>query len=129
MSQSKSTIQNKYIVEESIIDEYIQKKDALSKERNCKSKIGKYYTILITFLHYLDIASDLYLGWKYYINRDIWWFRITLGIVILSSFLNTFILFFYSYLQEFKFYWKKKQYLRIIIKSFCLLFQLEMLFW
>jgi hypothetical protein len=129
MNQSEPSISNKYIVDESIIDEYIQKKNEFMKEREKKAWQGIIFTIIITFLYYLDIGTDLFLCWKYYINGDIGWFGITLGIVILSSLFNTFILFYYSYLQEFKFNWKKKQCPRIIIKSFCLLFQLEMLFW
>ena len=128
MNQSEPLILNKYIVDESIIDEYIQKKNEFMKERGKKAWQGIIFTIIITILYYLDIGTDLYLCRKYYINGDIGWFGITLGLVILSSLFNTFILFYYSYLQEFKFNWKKKKYFRIILKSFCLLFQLEMLF-
>jgi hypothetical protein len=120
MNQSEPSISNKYFVDESIINGYIQKKNEFMKEREKKAWQGIIFTIIITFLYYLDIGTDLYLCWKYYINGDIGWFGITLGIVILSSLLNTFILFYYSYLQEFKFNWKKKQCPRIIIKSFCL---------
>jgi hypothetical protein len=129
MNQSEPLISNKYIVNKRVIERYIQKKNEFMKEREKKAWQGIIFTIIITFLYYLDIGTDLYLCWKYYINGDIGWFGITLGIVILSSLFNTFILFYYSYLQEFKFNWKKKQCPRIIIKSFCLLFQLEMLLW
>ena len=129
MNQSEPLISNKYIVDESIIDEYIQKKNELMKERNKKSLLNILFTIYILEVYYADIMSDIFLCVKYYKDGDIGWFGITLGIVILSSLFNTFILFYYSYLQEFKFNWKKKQCPRIIIKSFCLLFQLEMLFW
>jgi hypothetical protein len=129
MSQPEPFIPNKYIVDESIINKYIEKMNVFMCERNRKAILNILYTITITVVYYLDIGTDLYLCWQYYKDGDIWWFRITLGIVILSSFLNTFILFYYSYLQEFKFNWKKKQHKRIITKSFCLLFQLEMLCW
>jgi hypothetical protein len=129
MNQSEPLISNKYIVDESRINEYIQKKNEFMKEREKKAWQGIIFTIIITILYYLDIGTDLFLCWKYYINGDVWWFRITLGIVILSSLFNTFILFKYSYLQEFKFNWKKKQYWRIVLQSFSLLFQLEMLLW
>jgi hypothetical protein len=128
MNQSEPLISNKYIVNKKVIERYIQKKNEFMKEREKKAWLGIIFTIILTFLYYLDIGTDLYLCWKYYINGDIWWFGITLGIVILSSLLNTFVLFKYSYLQEFKFNWKKKQYWRIVLQSFSLLFQLEMLF-
>jgi hypothetical protein len=129
MNPSEPLISNKYIVDEGIIDEYIHKKDELMKERNRKAVLNILFTILITIMYYLDIGTDLYLCRKYYINGDIWWFRITLGIVVFSSLLNTLVLFYYSNLQEFKFNWKKRQYARIVFKSYCLLFQLEMLLW
>jgi hypothetical protein len=119
---------NKFIAHEIIIDEYIKKKDELMKERNKKAFLNILFTILITILYYADIGTDLLLCRKYYINGDIFWFR-TLGIVVFSSLLNTSVLFYYSYFQEFKINLKKKQLGRIIIKSFCLLFQFEMLFW
>ena len=129
MNQSEPLISNKYIVDESIINEYIKKKNKFLCERNRKAILNALFTIFTTGLYYLDIGTDLYLCLKYYINGDIRWFGITLGIVILSSLLNSFVLFYYSYLQEFKFNWKKKQYLRIVLQSFSLLFPLEMLFW
>ncbi len=129
MNPSEPLISNKLIVEESIIDEYIQKKNKLMIERNKKAVLNIIFTFIITILYYLDIGTDLYLCRKYYINGDVWWFGFTLGIVVFSSLLNTFVLFYYSYFQEFKINWKKKQLGRIVIKSFCLLFQLEMLFW
>jgi uncharacterized integral membrane protein len=129
MNQSEPLISNKYILDESRIDEYIQKKNVLMYKRGKKAWQSIIFTIIITILYYLDIGTDLNLCQKYYVNGDVWWFRITLGIVIISSLLNTCILLKYSYLQEFKFNWKKKQCPRIIIKSFCLLFQLEMLLW
>jgi hypothetical protein len=129
MNPSEPLISNKYIVDEIIIDVYIQKKNELMKKKNKKAVFSIVFTIAITLLYYADIITDLLLCWNYYEDGDIWWFGITLGIVVFSSLLNTFVLFKYSYLQEFKFNWKKKQYRRIIIKSFCLLFQLEMLFW
>jgi hypothetical protein len=128
MNQPEPLISNKYIVNKRVIERYIQKKNELMKERNRKAILNALFTIFTTGLYYLDIGTDLYLCRKYYINGDIWWFRITLGIVILSSLLNSFVLFVYSYLEEFKFNWKKKQYLRIVLQSFSLLFQLEMLF-
>jgi hypothetical protein len=128
MNHSKPLISNNYIVDESIINEYIQKKSELMKEREKNAWQRIIFTIIITILYYADIGTDLYLCLKYYQKGDIWSFKYTLGIVVLSSLLNTLVLFFYSYLQEFKFNWKKKQYRRVIIKSFCLLFQLEMLF-
>jgi hypothetical protein len=129
MSQSEPFIPNNYIVDESIIDEYIQKKGELMSERNCKYWKSIIYTLFITGLYYLDIITDLYLCQKYYINGNVWWFTITLGIVVFSSLLNTLVLFSYSYFQEFKSNSKNKEYMRVVIKSFCLLFQLEMLFW
>ena len=129
MNQTEQLIPNKYIVDESIIDEYIQKKNTLMCKRNINAGLNILFTIFITGLYYGDIITDLLLCVKYYEDGDIWWFGITLGIVLFSSLLYTWVLFYYSYLQEFKSNWKKKQYLRIIIKSFCLLFQLEMLFW
>ena len=129
MSQSEPLISNKYNVDEEIIDEHIQKKNELMKERNRKAILNFLFTIAITVLYYLDIGTDLLLCWEYHKYGDIRWFRITLGIVILSSLLNTFVLFKYSYLQEFKFNWNKKQYPRIFITLFCLLFQLDMLYW
>jgi hypothetical protein len=129
MNTPEPLISNEYIVYEGIIDDYIQKKNDLMKERNSKAVLNILFTILITQLYYLEITAHLQLSWKYYEDGDIWWFRSTLGIVVFSSLLNTCILLKYSYLQEFKFNWKKKQYWRIISKSFCLLFQLEMLLW
>jgi hypothetical protein len=129
MNTPEPLISNKYIVDEGIIDDYIQKKNGFMCERNRKAILNILFTITITVVYYLDIISDLLLCVKYSKDGNIWWFRITLGIVVFSSLLNTFILFYYSYLQEFKFNWKKKQYWRIISKSFCLLFQLEMLLW
>jgi hypothetical protein len=132
MNQSEPLIPNKsndYLADERRINEYIQKKDELMKKRNIKAFLNICFTIFTTGLYYVDIITDLFLCWKYYKDGDIWWFRITFGIVVLSSILNTLVLYKNSYLQEFKFNWKKKQYWRIIIKSFCLIFQLEMLFW
>ena len=128
MSQVEPLISNKYKVDESRIDEYIKKKNKFLFERNRKAILNALFTIFTTGLYYYDIYTDLLLCWKYYQDGDIWWFGITLGIVVVSSLLNTFILFYYSYLQEFKFNWKKKQYWRIVLQSFSLLFQLEMLF-
>ncbi len=128
MNQSEPLIPNNYIVDRIIIDEYIRKRDELIKERDTKALLN-IYTLLTTGLYYADIITDLRLSVKYFKDGDIWWFGITLGIVIISTLLNTLVLFYYSYLQEFKFNWQKKQYWRIMIKSFCLLFQLEMLFW
>ena len=129
MNESTRFIPNNYIVDEKIIDEYIQKKDDLMKERNSKAVLNILFTILITGLYYVDIITDLLLCLEYYKDGDIWWFVITLGIVVFSFLLNTLVLFHYSYLEEFKLNLKKKQYKRIIIKSFCLLFGLEMLVW
>jgi hypothetical protein len=127
MNQSQSS--NEYLVNEKIIEEFIQKKDQFMCERNKKAFLNTLYTIAITGLYYYDIYTDIDLCWQYYKDGDIWWFGYTLGIVLFSSLFNTFILFYYSYLQEFKFNWKKKEYRIIVFKSFCLLFQLEMLFW
>jgi hypothetical protein len=99
------------------------------KERNKKDWKGIIYTLFITFLYYADIITDLRLCAKYNQDGDIWWSGITLGIVVLSSLLNTFFLFKYSYLQELKFNLEKKQYFRIVLKSLILIFQLEMLCW
>ncbi len=99
MNQSEPFISNNYIVDESRIHEYIQKKNVFLCERKKNAILNFLFTIAITVLYYLDIGTDLYLCRKYYIN--VWWFTITLGIVILSSLLNTFVLFKYSYLQEF----------------------------
>ena len=129
MSQVEPFIPNNYIVDESTIDEYIIKKNKFLCERNRKAILNALFTIFTTGLYYADIITDLLLCWKYYQDGDIWWFGITLGIVVVSGLLNTFILFKYSYLQEFKFYLKKKQLGRLVFQSFCLLFQLEMLFW
>jgi len=129
MNQSETEIPDNYILGKGIIDEYIQKKNEFMKEKKKKAVFNIVFTIAITLLYYADIITDLLLCWKYYKYGDIWWFGITLGIVVFSSLLNTFILFKYSYLQEFKFNWKKKQLGRIVIKSLCLLFQLEMLCW
>ena len=129
MNESTRFIPNNYIVDEKIIDEYIQKKDDLMKERNSKAVLNILFTILITGLYYADIITDLLLCLEYYKDGYIWWFVITLGIVVFSFLLNTSVLFYYLYLEEFKLNLKKKQYKRIIIKSFCLLFGLEMLVW
>jgi hypothetical protein len=129
MNESTRFIPNNYIVDEKIIDEYIQKKDDLMKERNSRAVLNILFTILITGLYYADIITDLLLCLEYYKDGYIWWFVITLGIVVFSFLLNTSVLFYYSYLEEFKLNLKKKQYKRIIIKSFCLLFGLEMLVW
>ena len=129
MSLSEPLISNNCIVNDKIIDKYIQKKNKFLCERNRKAILNALFTIFTTGLYYFDIGTDLNLCRKYYINGDVWWFRITLGIVIVSSLLNTFILFYYSYLQEFKFNLKKKQYFRIVLKSLILIFQLEMLCW
>jgi hypothetical protein len=118
-----------YIVEESKVEEYIQKKNEFMKERKIKAVSNILLTIAITLLYYADVITDLLLCWKYYKDGDIMWFRITLGIVVFSSLFNTLVLIYYSYLQEFKFNWKNKEYMRVVIKSFCLLFQLEMLLW
>ena len=128
MNQSEPLISNKYIVDESIIDEYIQKKNELMKERNKKSLLNILFTIYILEVYYADIMSDIFLCVKYYKDGDIWWLGCTSGIVVFSSLLNTLVLYKNSYLQEFKFNWKKKQYWRIVLQSFSLLFQLEMLF-
>jgi hypothetical protein len=128
MSQVEPFIPNNYIVDESTIDEYIIKKNKFLCERNRKAILNALFAIFTTGMYYADIFTDLLLCWKYYQDGDIWWFGITLGIVVFSSLLNTFILFKYSYLQEFKFNLKKKQYWRIVSQSFSLLFQLEMLF-
>jgi hypothetical protein len=69
------------------------------KERNRKAVLNILFTVLITGVFYADIITDLYLCRKYYINGDIWWFRITLGIVALSSYL---ILWFFSNISIFK---------------------------
>ena len=129
MNQSEPFIPNNYIVVEGRIDEYIKKKNKFLCERNRKAILNALFTIFTTGLYYYDIYTDLRLCWKYYQDGDIWWFGITLGIVVVSGLLNSCILFKYSYLQEFKFYLKKKQLGRLVFQSFCLLFQLEMLFW
>jgi hypothetical protein len=129
MNQSEPLISNKFKVDESRIDEYIKKKNKFLCKRTGKAILNILFTIFTTGLYYYDIYTDLRLCWKYYQDGDIWWFGITLGIVVVSSLLNTLVLFYYSYLQEFKFYLKKKQYWRIVLQSFSLLFQLEMLFW
>ena len=129
MSQSEPFIRNNYIVDESTIDEYIKKKNKFLCERNRKAIFNILFTIFTTGLYYYDIYTDLRLCVKYYQDGHIWWFRITLGIVVFSSLLNTFILFKYSYFQDFKFNWKKKQYFRIVLKSLILIFQLELLCW
>jgi hypothetical protein len=116
------------LIPEERIDEYIKKKNNFLCERNRKAIFNILFTIFTTGLYYYDIYTDLLLCWKYYQDGDIWWFGITLGIVVFSSLLNTFILFKYSYLQEFQFNLKKRQYWRIVSQSFSLLFQLEMLF-
>ena len=129
MNLPELLISNKYIVDEGIIDQYIYKKYELMEERTIKALSNILFTIFTTGLYYYDIYTDLFLCWKYYKDGDIWWFGYTLGIVLISSLLNTLVLFYYSYLEEFKLNLKKKQYKRIIIKSFCLLFGLEMLVW
>jgi hypothetical protein len=111
------------------LNEYIQKKNKLMKFRCFKATIFILFTVFSTFLYYADICTDLLLCWRYYKDGDIWWFGFTLGIVLFSSLFNTWVLFYYSYFQEFKINLKKKQYWIVILKSFCLLFQLEMLFW
>jgi hypothetical protein len=116
-------------IDESKIEHYVEKKNNYMKERNNKACSSIAFTLFVTILYYGDIITDLLLCWRYFKDGDIWWFGFTLGIVLFSSLLNTWVLCKYSYFQEFKFNWKKKQYLRIIIKSFCLLFQLEMLCW
>jgi hypothetical protein len=128
MNQSEPLIPNNYIVEERIIKEYIQKKNKFMRARNYKAFLNIVFTLIITGFYYADIGTDLYLCWQYYKDRDIWWFGYTLGIVIFSSLFNTFVLFYYSYFQEFKINLKKKQLGRIVLQSFSLLFQLEMLF-
>jgi hypothetical protein len=128
MNLPEPLISNKYIVDEVIIDQYIYKKYELMEKRTIKALSNILFTIFTTGLYYYDIYTDLFLCWKYYKDGDIWWFGYTLGIVLISSLLNTLVLFYYSYLQEFKFNWKKKQYWRIVFQSFSLLFQLEMLF-
>jgi hypothetical protein len=129
MSLSEPLISNNCIVNDKIIDKYIQKKNKFLCERNRKAILNALFTIFTTGLYYYDIYTDLRLCVKYYQDGDIWWFGITLGIVVVSGLLNSCILFKYSYLQEFKFYLKKKQLGRLVFQSFCLLFQLEMLFW
>ena len=130
MNQSEQPlIQDKYIVEEAKMDEYIKKKNKLKKERNRKAKQNIHFTIFITLLYYADIISDSLLCFKYYQEGHYWWFRITMGIVLISTVLNTSVLLYYSYLQEIKFNWKKKEYCSIIKTVLCLFFQLEMLRW
>jgi hypothetical protein len=92
MNQSDSLISNKYIVDEGIIHEYIQKKNELMKERKNKANLNVLFTIIITLLYYLDIITDLFLSWRYYINGDIWWFGYTIGIVVFSNSFNTWVL-------------------------------------
>jgi hypothetical protein len=118
-----------YILDKLIVHDFILKKDDLMCERIRKAFLNTFITGFTTILYYYDIYTDIQLSCKYFKDRDKWWFGYTIGIVGLSYLLNTIVVFFYSYLQQFKFNWKKKQYRRIIIKSFCLLFQLEMLFW
>ena len=130
MNQSEQPlIQDKYIVEEAKMDEYIKKKNKLKKERNRKAKQNIPFTIFITLLYYADIISDSRLCFTYYQDGHYWWFRITMGIVLISTVLNTSVLFYYSYLQAIKFNWKKKEYCSIIKTVLCLFFQLEMLRW
>jgi hypothetical protein len=129
MNTPEPLISNEYIVYEGIIDEYIQKKNDLMKERNSKAVLNIRFTILITQLYYLEITAHLQLSWKYYEDGDIWLFGYTLGIDAFSNLFKTFVLFKYSYLQEFKFNWKKNKYLRIVWKLLILIFQLEMFFW
>jgi len=128
MSQVEPLISNKFKVDESRIDEYIKKKNKFFFERNRKAILNILFTIFTNGLYYADIFTDLLLCWKYYQDGNIL-FGITLGIVVVSGLLNSCILFKYSYLQEFKFYLKKRQLGRLVFQSFCLLFQLEMLFW
>jgi hypothetical protein len=129
MSPCEPLIPNNYIVDESRIDWFIQKKDLFMFERNKRAQLNILFTLFTTGLYYFDIIADLQLSLKYYKDEDIWWFIYTLVIVIISISFNTLVLFKYSYLQEYKFNWKKEQYWRIVKKSFCLLFQLEMLLW
>ena len=71
MNESTRFIPNNYIVDEKIIDEYIQKKDDLMKERNSKAVLNILFTILITGLYYADIITDLLLCLEYYKDGDI----------------------------------------------------------
>ena len=130
MNQSEQPlIQDKYIVEEAKMGEYIKKKNKLQIKRNLKAVLNILFTIFITLLYYADIISDSWLCYKYYQDGHYWWFRITISIVLISTVLNTSVLFYYSYLQEIKFNWKKKEYCSIIKTVLCLFFQLEMLRW
>ena len=74
MNLPKPFISNKYIVNKRVIERYIQKKNEFMKEREKKAWQGIIFTIIITILYYLDIGTDLFLCWKYYINGDVWWF-------------------------------------------------------
>jgi hypothetical protein len=103
MNLPEPLISNKYIVDEGIIDQYIYKKYELMEKRTIKALSNILFTIFTTGLYYYDIYTDLFLCWKYYQDGDIWWFGYTLGIILISSLLNTLVLFYYSYLQEFKF--------------------------
>ncbi len=54
MNPCEPLISNNYIVDESIIDECIQKKDELIKERTRKADFNILYTIAITAVYYLE---------------------------------------------------------------------------
>jgi hypothetical protein len=121
---------NNFVVDENIFSEYTQKKKMFMMKRYARCMLGFSYTVIIFGVYYWDIISDVLIIKKYFNDRDFWWFGITLGIVVISSLFNTVVLIYYSYLQEFKVKLKElKQYPGIITKSFCLFFQLEMLFW
>jgi hypothetical protein len=121
---------NNYVVDENIFSEYTQKKKMFMMKRYARCMLGFSYTVIIFGVYYWDIISDVLIIKKYCNDRDLWWFGITLGIVVISSLFNTVVLIYYSYLQEFNVKLKElKQCPGIIIKSFCLFFQLEMLFW
>jgi hypothetical protein len=68
---------SKYIVDESIIRDYTNQKDELMKERKKKAVSNILFTIVITFMYYSDISTDLQLSGKYYKDGDIWWFGYT----------------------------------------------------
>ena len=131
MSQSEQPLlKDGYIVKKRKMVEFIKKKNKLKKERNKKARLNIISIIVIILLYYADIISDSLLCFKYYHQKGHdWWFRITFGIVLISTVFNTGILFYYSYCQEIKFNWKKKEYWSIIKTFLFLLFQLEMLRW
>ena len=118
---------NEYIVDNHTYKKYIRKKRWYLLKRVVKSLFFTMLTIFSTVLYYADIYTDVSLCYKYYEQKELKSFKITLCIIIISLVFNIYVLF-DSYSAYFKYKLSRKRYVEVILRLILIITQLEMVY-